>query len=708
MTGGGENDQAPLVPLREDLRLLPGPTRPDGAPTWLVYDPVQHRYFQIDQHTRAILDLWPGASTASDLAEAAIQKLAIGKDDVENLIAFVMRHNLTLQPQSGGASALWDQKQRGRHGIIASLLHNYLFFRIPLVRPDRFLRTTLPLVEPLFSRVAAVLVALCGIIGLYLVSRQWDIFISAAGDFLSWEGLVWFSAALFFVKALHELGHAYTAVRYGCAVPAMGVAVMLLAPMLYTDVTDAWRLTSRRKRVAVASAGIIVELGLACLATLSWALLADGPLRSIALVVATTSWLLSVAMNLNPLMRFDGYYILADALGLENLLDRSFALGRWKMREVLFGLGDPQPEQVSDRHRRLMIGYAWAVWLYRLILFTGIALLVYHLFFKVLGIILFLVEIIYFILWPVWSECAEWLKRRQQIVASQRSLISMAVATALLLAFFVPWSARVEVPAVLEYETLNRIYPVRPAQVVEVHATQGAKVAKGDKLVELMSHEIESEIRHTKINLSLVETRRARFTADTVDREQALVLDRQFRSLKSKLLGLEAERQQLTVRASMAGVVLAIDPSLAPGRIVARRDAMALVGEPTALAARGFIAELDVSRIEAGTQGRFIPDDLTHPSFGVVVTDIGASGVSVIDIEALTSVHGGPIAVANKRDRGLVPTAGYYPIRLSAEARHVPVLRSLKGLVVLDGTRESMAGRTWRRAAGILVRERGF
>jgi putative peptide zinc metalloprotease protein len=200
---------------------------------------------------------------------------------------------------------------------------------------------------------------------------------------------------------MHEMAHALTAKHLGCRVTSMGVALLVLFPVLYTDTTDAWRLHHRRERLAIVLAGIRMELHLALLATFLWSFLADGPLRSAAFFIATTSWLTSLAINLSPFMRFDGYYALADWLGAANLQPRAFALGRWRLREALFGLNEPPPEQLSRSREHIFILYGWATWIYRLMLFLGIALLIYYFAFKLLGIALFAVEIIWFVLLPV-------------------------------------------------------------------------------------------------------------------------------------------------------------------------------------------------------------------------------------------------------------------------------------------------------------------
>ena len=188
-----------------------------------------------------------------------------------------------------------------------------------------------------------------GVVGLFLVGRQWDAFVSTFLHFFNWRGAVMYGAVLCLVKVVHELGHAYTATRFGCRVPTIGVAFMVMVPVLYSDVSDSYRLSSKRKRVAIAAAGVVAELGLAAVATVLWAFLPDGPLRSMAFVVATSSWIMSLTVNLNPLMRFDGYYLLADGLGLPNLQDRACAFGQWKLRQLLFGAGSPQPGRWGSR-----------------------------------------------------------------------------------------------------------------------------------------------------------------------------------------------------------------------------------------------------------------------------------------------------------------------------------------------------------------------
>ena len=195
----------------------------------------------------------------------------------------------------------------------------------------------------------------------------------------------------------------------------MGVAFMVVVPMLYCDVTDSWRLPDRRQRMAIDAAGIVAEAVLAIYAMLAWVLLPEGSLRTGAFLIATASLVSSLVINLNPMMRFDGYLLLADALGIPNLQTRAFGLLRWRIREALFDLRAPKPDQFPPMKQRLVLAYAGTIVAYRAIVYFGIALLVYHATFKLLGIALFAVEIGWFLVAPVWKEIAMWWRLKDGI-----------------------------------------------------------------------------------------------------------------------------------------------------------------------------------------------------------------------------------------------------------------------------------------------------
>lgn len=698
----------PLPNLRADLVLLEAAPTREGEPRWLIHDPLQQRYIQIEATAHRLLTLWSSARTTFELARAVFERfhVAIDAREIETFSRFLAANHLTVGA-AGDWRRLYEAGQQ-RRSLAWRILHGYLFFRIPLVRPNRFLRATWPFVSFLFTRGAVFGLACIGLAGLYLVSRQWDAFLSTFSYLFSADGVVAFAVALVLVKLAHELGHAYMAVRFGCHVPTMGIAFVVLAPMPYTDVTDAWRLTDRRQRLMIDAAGMMVEIGIAALATFLWAFLPDGPARSVVFTLATASWLMSLAVNLSPLMRFDGYYLLSDLLGVENLQQRAFALGRWRLRELLFGIGFAPPERFPPRLHSLLIVYAWFTWLYRLVLFFGIALFVYHYFFKALGLLLFLVEIGYFIALPIASELVVWFHLRRLMVRSRRSWLTAGVVLAGLTLLFVPWSGRVHVPALLEIEDTAQLFPPVAARVERIDVAQGETVAAGQALMTLSSPALEREIEQTRIRLALTRMRLARGAGDDVDRAETMILKNEYVALESRLVGLDVERRRLVVTSPMAGVVLELNPSLHPGRWLGVKEMLALVGDPGRLAARGYLAEADLWRVRTGAEALFVPDVPTRASVALELRDVSRAGVATIDLAELASTAGGPVPARTDAQQRAVPMSGQYLSHFrAAGAAGTGPERAIRGIVHVQGEAESFAAAIWRQVLRVLVREAG-
>ena len=485
-----------LPPLREDLQLLDGPAMVDGSPTWTLFDPIRNSYYRIGWIAFQLLSRW-SSGTAQQLKENIKQNTTcnINDNDIRELLRFLYANNLTLQPASGNSSDYLEQYRKSKPNRFVWFLKNYLFLRIPLFRPGDFFRSILPYVEPLYSATARNTILLLGLIGLFLASRQWDSFLSTFSYFFSLKGLLFYFITLIFIKILHEMGHAITATRFGCRIPAMGVAFLVLYPVLYTDTTDAHRLTSRKQRLYIGMAGMLTEFYLACISIFLWSFLPDGIFRSIVFIVATVSIFLTLLVNLSPFMRFDGYYILSDWLGVQNLHSRSFALGKWKLRELLFGLKERPPERFPENMQKFLVIFSWSVWIYRFLLLAGIALLVYHLFFKLLGIFLLVAELFFFIIMPITRECRVWYMKRSEIITTKHTWALVTLLTAILLLFIIPWNSRISFPAVMEPADKTVIYAPAPGQINEIRIAKDERVNAGDELLSLSSPEIANEIR---------------------------------------------------------------------------------------------------------------------------------------------------------------------------------------------------------------------
>ena len=699
-----ENSAQTLPALRQDLRLRQGAPSLSGHATWLIYDPVRHRYYSVSERVYQVISLWT-ETTAQELAIYAGDTLDthFGAEEIRDIEFFLHSNNLTDTPPNNDPFSYARQSEAAKRNLFSTALHNYLFFKIPVWRPETFLKASYPYVRPLFSSKAIYTYLVALFIGLYFVSRQWDEFLSTFIHFFTFDGVVLYVLSLIFIKTLHEMGHAYMAHRYGVRVNTMGVAFLVMLPVLYTDVTDAWSLKSRKEKLMIDGAGLFVELAIAAIATFLWVFLPDGPLRSAAFLLATTSWILSLFINLNPFMRFDGYYILADAWGMPNLQPRAFAQMRWWIREKLFGLGKPSPESFSINNRRLLIAYALGTSVYRFFLFIGIALLVYHMFFKLLGVALFSVEIMFFILLPIWRELKEWWKLKAEISRTRRTVFTATVTAMMVAIMIIPWNSQVRVPAVMSGGTDITVFAKNPAQIIELTVREGMIVKKGDVLLKLASPILDENLTNTVRKVELLKARIARVAGDRSDLSNLQILARQLDTEKERYEGLRREGDQLQIRAPADGQVKDIDPNLHVGRWINHtKPLLSIIGSQITVV-KGYVKEEHLWRLSKGQSGLFVPDNPLLQKSRVSLDALAPTGTSTLDSLYLSSIYGGPIATNPEEGNRLSMTEGRYLLKLSSENRSGNT--ALRGVVLLEGKAESYLKAMWRQVTKVLIRE---
>ncbi|MDH5563097.1 MAG: biotin/lipoyl-binding protein [Nitrospirota bacterium] len=698
-----------LPPLRDDLQILSGTPTAEGVPTWNILDPVRHQYFQIGWAAFQLLSQWHLGS-ANRLIEVVSSSTTakVTQRDVMELVQFLFRHNLTRDAQMGGSAGLYAQAEQAKQHWLLKLLHTYLFFRIPLFNPDRFLQRTLPIVAPLFTKTALVCVVTLGVIGCIGIVRQWESFANTFLYFFSPQGLTAYMLGLVGIKILHELGHAYTAARYGCQVQTMGVGFLIMVPVLYTDTTDSWKLTSRKQRAAIAAAGTVVELGIALIATFLWHLCPEGVAKSVLFVLASTSWIMGLFINLNPLLRFDGYYVLSDWLGVPNLQSRAFAFGQWKLREWLFGWGDAPPEALPRRRQRILTAYAWAIWVYRAFMFLGIAVLVYHFFFKVLGIILFVVEIGWFLAWPVYQEVQVWWKRREEVMQSWRGRVVGVVVLIAFISGSIPLDRMVSIPAVLEARERATIFAPAPAKILKVNVQEGDRVEQGDILLILESPKIEQQIRLLDQRIAALEMRLQREAAYEEDRNDHQVLWKTLQGARQAMEGLLKIVKQLTLRAPFTGLVTDMASSLHEGRWVNTKLPMVHLINPGELVVQAYATEEQQVRLAPHTEGWFYPDDPARMARRGKVQDLRQVDESQFALTYLASVYSGPVPVRKDEQGHLKPETSIYRVTMDVEDGEKEWNQAVRGMAHVQGEARSVVGQLWEHVGAVLIRESGM
>ncbi|MDC1076910.1 site-2 protease family protein [Candidatus Pelagibacter sp.] len=699
-----------IIPyLRQDLEIFRGNSREDGSPAWLLYDAVRNKYFTVGLTAFRLIKNWRGGEDIQNFEKKInSQGIETTGDEIKSFIGFLQQNNLIIQPQGQGVPFLMQQKNSLKKSWIMNLIHSYLFFKIPLFTPDEWLGRTLNKVKFLGSKKIRNIIYILGFIGLFFVIQQFENFTKTFLYFFSLKGLMIYFITLVFVKCLHELGHAYIAKYHGCRVSAIGIAFLVFFPFLYTDTTDAWRLRNHKDRLLINFAGILTELHLALIATFVWGVLPEGGLKSAAFFIATTSWISSIAINVSPFMRFDGYYVFSDWLKAENLQPRSFALAKWKIRETLFGFNHKPPEEISPSRRWTFIIYAWSTWVYRFFLFIGIALLVYYFAFKVLGIILFAIEIYWFIMLPIIKEMKQWWMMRSEMKLNKQTFRTISILTITLMVLFLPWKSSMKIPAVYISEKYSKIYSPYPAKIKSVFITKDQEVEAGQNLIELYSPELDKEINSIRRKIRLTKTKINRMSGTSGNMDEYLTYNQRLIALQSELSGLTKTKEKLIIKAPNKGKVKDL-VSLSNEMWVSNLDQLLGIVHYGTGNVKAFIREEQIDRFQENTPAVFIPNDGDHKKIHLISNRLDLSSVNNLPYIALASIHSGPIAIRNF-------TSGEYQYR--PETAHYiadfklvnksSIKFELPGYVHVEGNRYSPFIRFFRNVFSVLIRESGF
>ena len=704
-----------LPRLRGDIQLNEAPPEPEGGPSWTLYDPAANKYYKIGWMEFECLTRFKECVTGKELLSklAAETTLRPEEEQIAALVAFLIHHNLVQTAGEGVSTHFGNEKAKRQKEWWETILHGYLFFTIPLFKPQRFLERTFPYIRFLFTRQFMTAVGVLFAYGVFLSIQRFDEFTHTFLNYFNIEGVILFLVATTLVKIVHELGHAYTATKYGVPVSVMGIAVMVMYPMLYSETTNAWKLQNRRHRVYIAASGVMAEMVLASVALVLWHILVPGLAQSLCFMVAVVSLMASLAVNFNPLMRFDGYYLFSDIVGVDNLQDRSFAFAKWKLRRVLWSWDDNPPEVIPLERQNFMVSFGFAMLVYRFLLYAGIALLVYHLFFQPLGFILMAVEIAFFIALPIWREIKVWWTRREEISASKRGKVLAGIGVFAVLLLFIPAQGSVEVPAVFHANAYKRIYAPTPARIDEIIIASGQRVEAGALLIKLSSPQLDYNIEISQQRIEALQDIRDSGQANLDLAKKRMTLDSEIETGNKELEGLITQRDQLQIRAPFAGIIKDLDRSLHAGQWISSDQMLGLIVDDAQPAMTGYVREQDIARISEGEVGVFYPDFSPFRRYGVRLVQVEESSTTEIYWPELASVHNGPLP--SERDRGggvrALPRYPLYSAKFALDTDshngNLPPF-VVRGTIRLKASRTNTLNLLIKRTISVVIRESGF
>lgn len=701
------SDDKPLPMFRNDLEMFEGPLEVDGSPTWNLYDPVKAKYFKLNWAESLVVQNLKQGMTLNELHEVVSEQttLKVTKEEIKFFFIDAFRQDL-LAVMKPSEYYIKTASERELNPFMW-LIFNYLYIKIPILNPDHFLTKTIQYVRPLGSPLALILYAVISLFGVILLFTRFSEFVSTFTYFFNVEGILVYALAISCVKIIHEFSHAYAAKNFGLYVPTMGVALIVLWPVLYTDVTEGWKLKKRSERLLISSAGIIAELIIAGLSTIGWYFSSPGLFQSVFFVIASLTWISTLLINMNPSIRFDGYYILSDLWGIDNLQYRSFNVARWKIRYWLLGLDLPPPEDnLSPQRITGMVVYSVYTWLYRVFLYTSIALFVYFKFTKALGVFLFFLEIGVFLLWPILSELNAIRKLKSQMVINPRLMVTTTVLLFVLAWFVLP------LPHVLRFHAISApgnqqvVYVPIDSSVKKIYVQRDQEVKKGDPLILLESRTLESEIGKLEAEKKLVE--KEIYLLGFVDTDRAYIPEKvaELASDTEKLSGSQMKAKELDIHSDLDGFVNIWDVDLYPG-IFLKKDSVIGKVSTHEVDVMAFIPEIDLNHVHVGQSVRFRISS-TNDIFSGKIESIHALKTETLKYPALASIHEGPLAVTqDPQNKSLRMIETYYTAKIVLDEGAAHMRFGEVGYVEVDGPWRSYLFDVLRSVMKIFWKESG-
>jgi putative peptide zinc metalloprotease protein len=669
MNGPPEKKPLKLPGLRKGITFAFGDYDRDGKPQWLIHDGARNKFFIIGWAEYELLERWYMVDPDA-IVEDVNEKTTLHVDvsDIENLLKFLAHNYLIKQSGYQIYQRAKDQQLFKKDNWYHWLINYYLFFRIPLLHPDKLLDRTKAVGNFIFDRYTAMVMTFLGLLALFQLSTQWDRFTHTFPTIFSLDGLFFYFIAYSICKFCHELGHAYMCKRYGIKVPTLGVAFLVFWPVLYTDTTYSWVLNSRQ-RMRIALAGMWVETYVTIFAALMWCNFDNITVQAICYVTITVNWMASVLINISPFMRFDGYYVLADFLKMPNMQLRAFALTRWQIRRWLYDWPEAPPEKFTPRMHKFLVAYSLITWIYRLSVYFGIALLVYHFTIKIVGIMLFAVEIFYFILAPFVHEAKFLYEWRSKLEMNHRTKVTITVFSILFLILFLPINASMKLPGTMSY---FHKFLVTPEEGILQTALppKGSLVKANMTIATITSPDLNHELTKILLEYKLKVSQARRAAIDPKEEQQLGVILSDINKEQAKYQKLMVIYNKFNLSVPFDGTIAEVQHELAPGTVLMKDQWLADVVNPNIVEGEAFISQFDFNNIKVGMRGHFYPHDLSEPIIPVRIIS-----VEVLNSNRLNCRYAGEIT-QNKGESVMVETPCYNSTLLGGE---IPTLQTDEG-----------------------------
>ncbi|MDR1959971.1 MAG: biotin/lipoyl-binding protein [Planctomycetaceae bacterium] len=577
-----------MVSLTDSLvsssaRKLPIKIRPDlgsrkhqyqGRSYWVVKDPVGSKYFRFQEEEFAILQLLDGSRSLDEVKEdfeSQFPPQKITLDELQSFIGQLHQSGLILAGVQNQGHELNKRGKKKQRQMLIAAVSNILAVRFKGIDPNSLLTWLEPKFRFMFYPVTVFLCMVLWASAAGLILVEFDQFRSKLPGFQSFfspSNIFLLSVMLGITKIIHEFGHGITCKHFGGDCHEMGVMLLVLTPCLYVNVSDSWMIPSKWKRAMIGAAGVYVECTLAAICTFLWWFSRPGLFNYLCLNVMFISSVSTIVFNINPLLRYDGYYILADLLEIPNLRQKATKILSKKSMEWFLGMEQPDDPFLPKRNQGLFIAYTIAAVCYRWVVMASILFFVYKIFqsvgLRVVAQMIAVMSLYGLLVMPVIQMIKFfYVPGRIYKVKRVRFLLSLSVIVGLIaLILFYPLPYRVYAPFTVQLQQdAKQIYvPTKGGILTSLNVQAGQQVSAGQVLGQLTNLELQMEIQDLNAQVKKAEEDlKNLYLEQNIDQTagaQIPQVEETLLALQGQLEEKKRELQEMTLAAPIAGTVI--------------------------------------------------------------------------------------------------------------------------------------------------------
>ncbi len=692
-----------------------------GERWYVVRDPAGNQYHRLSDSAYRFIGLLDGRRTVAeawDLAGGQLADDAPTQPEVIQILSHLYSANLIESDVTPDAKVLLRRQKQLNKRKIQGRLMNVLFPRIPLWDPDQFLVRWLPVMRKVFSKTGAIVWLIGVISAIVWIAPLWPELKTAATKAVDLhsnpENAFYLWLVFVFVKLIHELGHAFACRRFGGECHELGIMFLVFIPTPYVDASSAWAFSNRWQRIFVGAAGMIVELFFASLCAFLWYATRDSQYTLIpqlaynAMLIASVTTLI---FNANPLLRYDGYYILSDWLEIPNLRQKSseYALGLIKRHVFRVKLQQPLPPIVQ---RIWLLAYAVFSSIYRLMVgFFIIMMVAFQI--PILGAIMALGGVITWALVPI-SKLSKYLMIEPELHRKRgRATAFCAAVAALAIVLFglIQFPVRVRAEGIIEPDQKQVVHAGVNGFVTEIHVKDGQAVKAGDLLLVLQDKELETTLN--QLNAKLLEMRTRMQQSSVLDQAQRQIYEIEIDGLNEQLAEALRRKGELEIRAPIDGAVIAPKLDEFSGRWCARGTDLLTIATTNRQVAKLTIDQGEYQLLtKVETPEKTIPankveitiagqPDPTH-SLPVLAARALASAQDELPHESLGQVGGGLAHTDTRDPKGRRAVVPQFEVRVKLDNPNNTVMSGQRAYARFTVESESLLWQGYRRLAQLI------